>query len=341
MRQQIFSTRTLSVSFPFGKTLLFALLLCPLLLLLLEVIAQFLPIQNTPFVPSYDRKINYPEIDLKLARFISHPRGREINCLLLGNSMVDFGTNPTIFNSKDELQNIKQPICFNFALEAMMPETTSKLAKVLIKKNDIELIILGISPIDFVGEAYETRKFGQSPWFQHFIGKNNLEGWLIENSKSYKYWLSFLKYRDWNYRSKIWNMNNLIDQNGFQIRQPDRQIFQVNQVLNQKSFEISESDFLGLYELIQLKTSKRKIVIVEMPDHPDFLAYYLPGGEKGYEELFINPIKAMLEINDIVFIRSQPVSAEIITPDGWIDHSHLNEKGANQFSTWLADQLAK
>ena len=234
---------------------------------------------------------------------------------------------------------IQNPSCFNMALEAMMPETISDIVGILKRRFSPALIIIGISPIDFAGDDYITRNFGNSPWFLYQAGINSPEGWLIENSQSYKYWLAFKKYRSPEYRSDIKNQSMLIDTYGFQIRETDNKIFQVQQSVKFPDFSLAKNDFAAFKDLMSDPAQKARIIVIEMPVHPEFLPYYVPGGEKGYEDLFIHPIQMVLDKESIPFIRTQSQIMNIVTPDGWIDNAHLNEKGAEQFSSWLAYKL--
>lgn len=339
--RNIFSFETLKISFPFGITIPVALLIFPFLLLVIEGLLRVFPISETVLVPSIDRVINYSEIDIKFSRLAAMGKEKKINCFLLGNSMVDFGLNPSILNSQSKLWGIQNPSCFNMALEAMMPETSSEIAGILKKRFNPAVIILGLSPVDFVGNEYVTRKFNSSHWFRYQAGIFSTEGWWIENSETYKYWLSFRKYRNPEYRSDVANLNLLIDHNGFQIREKDNQIFQVQKKLKFPSFGLAESDLSAFLHFMDINSKETQIIVIEMPVHPDFLPYYVPGGKEGYENLFIQPIQKTLDEKGIPFIRTQPYIADIVTPDGWIDYSHLNEKGANQFSQWLAVQLGQ
>ena len=330
-----FSYETLKITFPFGKAILGAILLFPILLLLMEGFFHVIPIPEFILVPTIDRKINYPEIDIKFSRLVAVEKEMEINCFLLGNSMVDFGLNPSIFNSQPKLMGLRNPGCFNMALEAMMPETSFDIAKLLSVRKTPSLFIIGISAIDFAGKQYETRKFGISPWFQYLAGNFSMEGWMIDHSLVYKYWLSFKKYSNPIYLSELDNQRLLIDRFGHQLRQQGNGVYQVQPIVKLPDFQISQKDINGLIQIINLNSSATKIIVVEMPVNPDFIAYYVRGGETGYKNLFLEPVEILLKNKGVPFIQTQPIIADIVPPDGWIDDLHLNEKGAQLFSLWL------
>jgi hypothetical protein len=330
---------TLKITFPIGKTILFALLIFLILPIAIEGLLKVIPIPEYILVPTYNREIMYPEMDIKLSRLSSIEIKKKINCFLLGNSMVDFGLNPTILNSQPILRGNRYPVCFNMAQEFMMPETTSEFANILNKRSKPSLFILGVSPIDFVGGENITRKYVTSPWFKYQKGIESTEGWWIENSATYRYWLSFLKHQNPEFGNKIANMNLLIDPYGFQIRENDHILINVQKKVRLPDFAIREPDLSAFIRFLELNSTETQIIVVEMPVHPDFLQYYIPGGEEGYEEHFIQPIKMILDQKRIPFIRSQPQIASIISSDGWVDYGHFNEEGADQFSGWLVTEL--
>jgi hypothetical protein len=254
--------------------------------------------------------------------------------------MVDFGINPSTINSQAILKDGLKPVCFNMALEASVPQTTLAVANIIMKRADPALVIIGISPINFTGEENMTGELINSPWFQYQAGIFSPEGWLVDKSLVYRYWLSFRKLRNPEYRSEILNMNMLIDSQGFQIREKDNLIFEVQKFLKFPNFSLAEKDLLSFKKFISINSTKTKVIVIEMPVHPDFLPYYVQGSENGYQEIFVEPIEKILNDYDIAFIRTQPEIQNIVTADGWIDYAHLNDKGAGQFSRWLANILS-
>jgi hypothetical protein len=333
--KDFFKPHTLKISYPFGKTILGALLILPILLIGVEIILRLFPFPETILVPTIDKEINYPEIDIKFSQLAKIEKKTKINCFLLGNSMIEVGLDPAILNNQPELFGVNAPNCYNMGLSNMMPESSSEIAGILNKRSSPSLIIIGISPIDFFGEDKITREFNNSPWFQYQKGNYSSEGWLIENSILYRSWLAFCKYRNPVYQGEMNNLLMLIESNGIQVRQKKDINFQIQSNIYFPDFQISAEDLNGFISMTNLNTSTLKIVVIEMPVYPDFLPYYIPGGENGYEENFIKPIRKILIAKEIPFIRTQPNIKEIVNPDGWRDHFHLSKEGAEQLSTWL------
>jgi hypothetical protein len=334
------SFETLKTSQSSGKTILLALLFIPLFILATEGLLRVASIPPSVLVPSIDRELNYPEIDIKLSRLSALETEKKVNCFLLGSSMVDFGIDPSFINRQPEILEIQNPVCFNMALKAMKPEIIARIADILVKQKKPALLIVGISPNDFTGGQFVIRKFVNSPWLRYYQGDLSAEGWWIENSKLYPYWLSFLKYRDPVYRGDMKDQLQLIDAYGSQKKQKNYSIYRVSLYLELPDFQFLQNDLDGFTHIASLNSPTLKVVVVEMPVHPDFLPYYVPEGEKGYEELFIQPVQKILEKEHIPFIRTQSQIRDVVTSDGWKDYLHLNEVGNMQFSQWLAEELS-
>ncbi len=128
---------------------------------------------------------------------------------------------------------------------------------------------------------------------------------------------------------------------GFQAREIDKELYIVNPVDNFINYQLSPEDLNGFMNIISQNNENVKVVVVEMPVHPDYLAYNISGGIESYNKLFLIPIEQLLKEKNIPFYPTQKNVGEIIDLDGWIDNIHLNEKGARQLSVWLADQMVK
>jgi hypothetical protein len=285
-----------------------------------------------------DQNINYPEMDIKYQEFELQNKIKNFDCIVLGNSMVDYGISPMEINTYQLQPKIPRPNCYNFALEAMMPETSSIMAKVFINKYGIKNIIIGISAIDFAGKPYETRNVNNIPWLKYLTGNPSFEGLLIDQSVVFRYFIALGKYRDLYYQNDINNLRLLINDYGQQVRQNENTVYRVgpNQTVELPDYSLYQPDVSALNAFGEMQKKGVKIIVFETPVHPNFLRFYVQNGDEGYEELFIKPIESQLKTENIQFIRSQPNSADIVSQNGWLDYSHLNEKGATQFSRWLA-----
>jgi hypothetical protein len=339
--KNLFPFETLKITLPAGKTILAAVLILPFLLFILEGLLRVIPIPASLFVPSIDRELSYPEIDIKLSRLSAIERREPVDCFLLGSSMIDFGVDPTELNLQPRLMDSEEPVCFNMALKAMKPEVMAKIADILIKRSHPALIIMGISPVDFTGGESVIRQFVYAPWVEYQQGRYSAEGWWIENSFTYRYWLSFLKYRDPLYRNDLKSQLAMINSYGMQEEEKGTRPYRLKTELAIPDFQFSSVDVDGFTQILNNRSPSLRVVVVEMPVHPDFLPYYIPGGAAGYKEKFILPITGLLEGKSIPFIRTQEKISGIVTADGWKDYLHLNRSGAQQFSRWLAEELER
>jgi len=339
--KKLFSFHTLNIHSPFGRTFLAALLFIPIFLVSFELFLRLVPIPAELFVPTVDRELNYPEIDIKFSRLADLERSVKVNCIFLGSSMADFGMDPVFFNRESQVMGVKEPVCFNMALKAMKPEAVARIAPILVDQLKPSLLILGISPVDFTGGQSTIRKFINAPWILYHEGKLSPEGWWIENSLVYRYWLSFLKYRDPAYRDDLKRQLQMIDRYGTQQEEQVSRIYQVKKAVAFPDYQISENDLNGFLHTVDFQSPSTKVAVVEMPVHPDFLSYYVPGGEAGYEYLFLRPLQSKLAAKGITLIRTQPYIKDVVTPDGWKDELHLNRVGTEQFSRWLAKMFGE
>jgi hypothetical protein len=336
---RLFSFRTWQIRPPFGRTLLAALVFMPLFIGLLEVALHLIPVPAELFVPSIDRELNYPEIDIKFTRLVDLNREKMVNCFFIGSSMADFGLDPVYFNRQPEVLGTREPECFNMALKAMKPEVVAKITPILTGQYNPSLLIMGISPVDFTGGQVTIRKFVDAPWIRYHEGMPSPEGWWIDNSQVYRYWLSFLKYRDPAYRSELKRQLSMIDRFGTQQEGQVLRLYEVRRAVSFPKYSISEKDLNGFIQIINLNSPSLRVVVVEMPVHPDFLSYYIPGGSAGYDYQFLRPVQKILDAKGITFIRTQPYIQNVVTPDGWKDELHLNRVGTEEFSRWLAEKL--
>lgn len=336
---ELISRKTLKISFPFGKSLIFAFILIPLIIMGLELLMATKPVPESLLVPSFDKKIPYPEIDIKLLRMGFWEKTKRINCLILGSSIVDYGFDPSSMDGKADFLGVQEPHCFNMALRGVRPNTNSSVASILMNRFEPELILIGLSPIDFAGENEIIREFKTSPWFLYQEGQVSFQGWLIDNSHLYRYWLSFLKYRDPSYLGEMQNLRLLINDRGLQIRQKNKKIFIVKPVIQIPKFEITQEEINGLKKIASMNNENVRVIVFEMPSHPDLIPYYVPGGTEGYEKLFVEPVTEALREYGIPFIRTQDEIRQVISPEGWQDQIHVNEVGSRRFSQWFVEKL--
>jgi len=336
-----FSGRTYRVDIRAGRSILFTLFFIALYIVLLEAFLRIVPIPAFLFIPSIDRKLNYPEIDIKLSRLDTLARSQAVNCLITGSSMADFALTPSIFNQNTIQMGGNKPLCFNMAMKAMKPEEQSKIIPILVDQYKPVVLIIGISPVDFTGGQDAIREFGSAPWIRYKEGGQSAEGWWIEHSTVYRYWLAFLKYRDPAYRADMNKQLAAIDAYGSQKEEKSGFVYQYQSRPFIPDFQFNPGDWNGLVRMVGLRSPALQVVVVEMPVHPDFLPDYVPGGEAGYDQNFIQPIQLILRENDIPFIRTQPQIRSIVSPCGWKDFLHLNRLGAEQFSRWLAKVLVE
>lgn len=335
----IFQPRTLQLKTFSFKTSLYTVIIILLILLAAEGVLRIKWVQGWLPAPSIGKEDSYPEIDIKLQRLNTLIQSETVNCFLVGSSMVDAGIDPEILSLtlNDSGQNSYH--CFNFGLSGAMVETTATIVDFLSKEYHPEMIILGISPIEFDRTFTTTRNIGEATWIQYKLGNFSFEGWLVEHSYTYRYLLTFINMRQPIFKEDYMFWEQLLTPNGFRSW--------TNQTLDStginevwlKDFELNPVDLIGLKKIAAFQNQGIKIIIAEMPVHPEFLPYYIEGGEKVYDSHFIQPVLNTFSTQGIPFIRPQPSISSIVPENGWYNKNHLNAEGAKEFSIWLGGKI--
>ena len=335
----ILCPQTLQVKSISFKTLLISIIALMVFLLAGECLFRLEPIQALLPAPSIGQSNRYPELEIKLQRLNELVKSKQINCFLVGSSMVDAGLNPEILSPALADLNDKQYQCFNFGLSGAMVETSSTIVDLLVKIYSPELIILGTSAIEYDQAFTDTRDIIEIPWVQQKLGHPTVEGWVIDHSFLYRYLITLQKLKQPAYKSEYDAWDRLVNPYGFREWTNlsmnsdglDKIMFSV--------FSLNPVDLDALVKITSVQNQGIDVVVVEMPVYPDFLPNYIKGGEPVYEAVFIQPVKTALLEQEVPFIRTQPVITSIVNEQGWYNINHLNIDGAKDLSSWLGQQI--
>jgi hypothetical protein len=280
-------------------------------------------------------------MDVKLLRLNAFSKIKTPNCFFLGTSMVEVGLEPSILDLQLLNPGGSRPLCFNMGLSNMRLEALPPLTNFLINQANPNFLIIGISPIDFLGEENDTREIFKTPWILHKNGITSFEGWWIDNSLLYRNWLAFLKYRDPQYREQIDYINSIMQPDGLIISNKQTINFVIRQDSDSflKNYHIASKDLDGFKKFLDLKSKSIKIVVVEMPVYPDFFSHYVDGGIDAYEHEFIYPIVKILAEKEIPFIRTQNEISNIVSEKDWRDYFHLRQQVQTYFLPGLQSRL--
>lgn len=339
---------TLRIEWPIGTTLLVGLVLLTALWSVGEVLLRldfFESIIPAPSVATRHRKF-----EVTLGKYWNSLKNREdLDCLILGNSMAQSGINPEAFS--DGYQNvIGRPIeCFTFGVDGLAPEFGVTMARILFSYNQPRLLIYGFDTGSLdkgAGTAAKNRLL-ESPWIQYKLGTWNIEGWLIEHSDVYRRLLVFRNWTEPDFSEDIrsgYVWQRRMYPNGFWPAKGGTELIFIDPdpELEEKffsrleGFRLSSSQLSGLSDLAQLP-SETQVVVVELPVHPTFVQFY-ENGIEDYERA-LSAAREVLDHEGVLFLTT--TERNLIPDTGWKNRNHMNPLGADAFSSWLGEEIAR
>lgn len=340
-RMPMYKPQTLKLKRPFGHTFLLSLALMPLFTGAFEGFSRTLMPEKVFPPPSVGSES--PEFDIKVDR-INHLAAEEggVECILLGSSMVNGGMDPVQLAAAYEAETGRKITCFNFGLSSLVGEVAGPIAELLVKKYHPRLLVLGVSARDFSDKFGEyARPLVKVPWVRYINGEFNRMGWLVEHSISFRYYLGLHNWRSAENRPVIARYQQEIDRLGFQpLPVTNAEVGQLNEVLL-TDYSLNPVDVEGFAQALQQNSAQTRLILVEMPVHPDFLPNYVDGSAEAYQQKFLDPIAGMARDAGVPLWLTQKTLAPQIPDNGWKDRRHLNASGAAAFSLWLGASLAK
>ncbi|MBW8012351.1 MAG: hypothetical protein FVQ83_14145 [Chloroflexi bacterium] len=340
-------TESLHIVFPFGGTLLRALIALGLILFALEGLARIRVTGN--LIPVESLGLNHQHFDIKwtkLRQFVQEYGG--VDVIIMGSSEVNVGIIPdelvkAIYDHTGQSLRI-----FNLGTEGFAVNINALIIDSIIKKFHPKLIVIGTEIREFSARTgiETTANISTRPWIRYINGDFNLEGWFIEHSQAFRY---FLTYRNWttiefiaqhgitlrrlpNIWENGYDPDILISYDYWERPEPsnedDRVKFEAY-----RDFEVDPQRLAALNLILMSGT---QIVVVEMPVYPTLYDYF-GNGYADYETYFSVVSETTLSSGNF-FIPSFPI--EEIPTNGWSNRTHLNRFGAPVFSSYLGEQLA-
>jgi hypothetical protein len=101
-------------------------------------------------------------------------------------------------------------------------------------------------------------------------------------------------------------------------------------------YEVSAQNLAGLQQILALTHQGVQMLVVEMPIHPTYVAFFGRGEQD--QDLFRATVAQAAQAQSVTFLPSDP--ALPLPNDDWINRNHLNAQGAAVFSAWLGRQVA-
>jgi hypothetical protein len=332
-----------------------------ILLLIIELIARSTFIQSRVPVQAYGS--NHIQFDFQIEYLKRYAiRYGSPECFIIGNSMTLRGINPQLLDAEIERLTGKKMMCYNFSVMGSTLAAVSTFTQILNEKYQPKLIILGTNFLDYTNKREQTNdsRFIENSWVQYQLGYFTLDGWLVDNSYAYRIikLISYGAHQGFNYKqinNDIDEWRDLLSESGYGYsyevtaveKQPNK--IEIKNVLKEfGDFSLSSRNFSALENIIDLaKKHAIQLVIIEMPYHPSLVEMIDEKGkplpEKVKVDAFLQKVNKKLVLlqkeNNFLYLQFRDIS--LFGNGSWHDRYHLNYKGGEIFSTWLADQLVK
>jgi hypothetical protein len=279
-------------------------------------------------------------LDVQLDRLDELTRdGRPIDCVFVGSSLVLTGLDPDEFSEQLQARTGKAVRCFNLGVTGATARDTAILARILVERLRPWLVIYGASTRD-ISPSTNGPGLAATPWARYWQGDATGEGWLIEHSRAYRYYLA--------YRNSIVSgaaemeglgavrSNGYLPTSGTLMEQSEQVAIGERMLLAQFSDrELSQDQLRGFDDLLSLQAGGTHVAIIEMPAHPRH--WPILRTTAGYARF-------LERMRDTAAARAVPfwptMSLGLVSEDGWADSVHLNQAGAGVLTRWLADQVA-
>lgn len=271
--------------------------------------------------------------------------GVNIDCIALGNSMVLNGFIPAVFDREFYEGSGERISCFNFGVDGMSPVSTSALAQILMETYHPRLLVFGTDARDFAvaQDSWENTVFTDMSWIQYRLGRFNVPGWLVDHSYLYRY------------RYVLADMMRLSIQKGqyatssqYGFESTD-DVFPVNLPPNPNdpayqiqyyysildNYSVLPENQIALRQILAQQDETTTIVAVEMPVTDSYFRFF-DDPAADYDE-FLDVLRTTTTEYHVQLLETTHL--DLIPDDGWMDYSHLNNKGAVVFSEWLGQEI--
>jgi hypothetical protein len=334
---------TLRLKRPVELTLVFALLLLPLFFGALELFLRVDALQPyiVRLIPSLGgRHLQMEEQLGRLERFAATEG--HVDCIFLGSSLVWLGFDPPVFETAYADATGHNIRCFNLGIEALPTSAANPIAQFVLQKYHPWLLIYGTSARDYAIDTgdEDSRVIFETPGLQYQLGKRTPWNWLVSNSYVVRYMsrLGDLLRFDEDALQYL-RSSSAISQGFLGKTVPPQEVhFQAaarDAARFFRPYEVRPVNVEALGAIARQRHNGSQVVVVEMPVSAAYFAY-MEQGKKDYDR-FVSQVSDTLSAEGTIFLRSSP---DLIPDAGWWDRSHMNMRGADIFSQWLAKKIA-
>lgn len=336
----IFSRETLqlklSKSSPLLRGILYFLLTIPIIILTAEIVARS-PLGNLLPAPSvyadsflFDAKIFALESQVR--------RDGRLDCLFIGSSVANVDIDPAIIEQVYRERTGKSIHCYNLGLPAMTIENATALADASIARFHPKVVFYAILSRDIDHVTASANFIEQSDWLKFNRGKDSLQGWLVNHSYAWRYFLTWRYWLVTPNRAKMDSETIFLTPKGFQPAQGINDPYPENQTMTPERLTRIWDDpnhAQVVNDFLALRQKSVTLVLIEGPVYRDPNANTWPA----YTSNYLPTLQSLLKTSGVPFWRTDEISVQIPKPH-WYDWLHLNSQGAVTFSQWLGEQLA-
>ncbi len=295
--------------------------------------------------------------DIKLDLIRRSSLTEPFDCIIIGHSASQ-GIDPTIMEQAYISAGGSPFGCFHFAIPGLSPYSVARLAQIFVAEYHPRLIIFANNHL---GYQLPVDEVGDTPWMQYRSGQFDLEGWLIENSYAYRYYLRWRRSFAPGYDSSPYalainihtRLHPLLANGYFEeganpttnvrsdadLSKPPDPVSEANliELYSHYTFLSKQVDALRQLSKLDADQPKLQIVVVEVPVHPSFSLLF-PGGETEQQQVR-QQLADQITSRGLLYwpLETQPA----IPADGWWDRNHVNLVGIEIYSTWLGQRLAQ
>jgi len=344
---------TLQLTMPFGKTLTFTVVFLILFGSAAEGMARLDVFQARLTPPTLGSR--HSQLGYKLTLLNADIRNKgPVDCIMVGSSTVDVGFDPEVFQHAYYAVTGHEIHCFNFGIDASSSISAAVLANILVEDYHPRLLIFGTDARDYAvkREDRDTAVVLDSPWIRYRDGHFSPEGWLLDHSYLYQYRQHLAVLLRFNSQGALWSTTNMsyklrsnglnpIETVGAYINDPPDPDDDSYEVVYYKriysSYQMLDENLAALEQIMDHKRSGTEVIVVEMPVS-DGLYYFFGNGELDYDR-FVAQVEKRASRHQVPFWRTEPLDS--IPDDDWSDYSHLNLSGAEIFSSWLGEKVAR
>lgn len=341
---KLFPRASLDVKFTRSSTLprgiLYFLISLLSVLALTEIIARSPLGSNLP-APSvqadsflFDAKIYALEAQIR--------RQGKIDCLFLGSSVANSDIDPAVVEEVFHSNTGDSIHCYNLGMPALTLENATAIAAAVIQRYQPGLIIYAVLPRDINDVTANMDPIEKIDWVKYNRGTPSLNGWLINHSHGWRYFLTWRYWLTPANRLKMQEDTHGLTQKGYQPAEGIRDPYIPNLTMTPERLREVWSDprrALALERFLALGGEKVTIILLEGP------AYHETGESdaetwRAYQDDYLPGLLEILEANGTTFWRTNDVSLQI-PKSHWYDWLHLNRLGAETFSRWLGAKMAE